>query len=370
MRQVPRNGEPRIAILAPRMCVLGHDPCGGSEVMLWEDARLLHGAGMPVQVYGRAAKKGAPVTIIPVRTAVPLISSWEYCAPFVLRERESVLMSCNEPTVAGFAPDRTVVRFEWQTPLPRYWRLPGWLPRFQRAKYLFLSHSDREWFLQRHSLIPVDATEVIPYYVDRQVFRPKPKPAGGPLRVGFAGQWLPGKGCVVLLEAWRMVRRSCPEAELCFAGSDKLWKANLPTPGSDEVAQEIRSAASEGWLKIAGEFPRSEMPRFWNDLDIAVVPSFVEAFGLVALEALACGVPVVASRVGGLGEIVVDGESGLLVPPRDADALAQALLSLLMNEPLRLRLAEGARRRAGEFSLERRSAELSQLLHELRKRAG
>ena len=61
-----------------------------------------------------------------------------------------------------------------------------------------------------------------------------------------------------------------------------------------------------------GEF--REMPRFWNALDIAVVPSFVEAWTRRRFEALACGIPVVAANVGGL-EIVVDGESGLLVPP-------------------------------------------------------
>jgi glycosyltransferase involved in cell wall biosynthesis len=332
--------------------------------MMWEDARLLQKAGMPVQVYGKAAKPGTPVRIVPVRTSAPLISSWEYCAPFVLRERDSALMACNEPTVAGLAPDRTVVRFEWQTPLPRYWKLPGWLSRFQRARYLFLSESDRTEFLKQHALIPRDATIVIPYFVDQRVFYHRPRPTGRPLRVGFAGQWVQRKGCVTLLEAWRIVRQSCPEAELWFAGSDKLWKANAPTPGSEEVAQKTRNAASEGWLRIAGEFPRANMPRFWNELDLAVVPSFEEPFGLVALEALSCGVPVVASKVGGLTEIVVDGHSGLLVPPKEAEPLARALLTLLTDEPLRLRLAEGATRRAAEFSVERRSAELLQLLHE------
>ena len=56
------------------------------------------------------------------------------------------------------------------------------------------------------------------------------------------------------------------------------------------------------------------MPQFWNSVDICVVPSLIEPFGLVALEALACGVPVIASAVGGLKEIVVEGKCGLLVP--------------------------------------------------------
>jgi glycosyltransferase involved in cell wall biosynthesis len=361
MPQSP-NGRPRVAILAPRMSLLGHDPCGGSEVMLWEDAHLLEGAGIPVCVYGKAAKQGAPVSLIPVRTAAPLISSLEYCMPFVLREKGSILISSNEPTVAALAPGRSVVRFDWETPLPRYWKLPGWLPRFQRAKYLFLSESDREDFLKKHALIPREATIAIPYFVDRQSFRPKPREVRGPLRVGFAGQWVPRKGCATLLDAWRIVRRTCPEAELWFAGSDKMWKTDSVVLGSTEIAGQVRSAAGEGWLKIAGEFARSEMPHFWNKLDIAVVPSWEEPFGLVALEGLACGVPVVASSVGGLKEIVKDGESGLLVLPRDAEMLARTLVTLLTNRELRLRLAAGAIRRAGDYSAERRTDELITLL--------
>lgn len=332
--------------------------------MLWEDARLIESAGMPVRVYGKAAKQGARVNLIPVRTATPLIGSLEYCMPFVWREKGSILIASNEPTIAGLAPDRSVVRFDWETPLPRYWKLPGWLPRFQRGKYLFLSESDREDFLRKHALIPREATIAIPYFVDRQSFRPRPKEARGPLQVGFAGQWVPRKGCATLLDAWRIVRQTCPDAELRFAGSDKIWKADFVVPGSEEIAGQVRSAAREGWLKISGEFARAEMPRFWNELDIAVVPSWEEPFGLVALEALACGVPVVASSIGGLKEIVTDGESGLLVPPRDVETLARTLVTLLTNEALRSRLAAGAVRRAGEYSAESRTDELVKLLHE------
>jgi glycosyltransferase involved in cell wall biosynthesis len=97
---------------------------------------------------------------------------------------------------------------------------------------------------------------------------------------------------------------------------------------------------------------------------VAVVPSLYEPFGLVALEALACGVPVIASAVGGLKEIVLDGESGLLVPPGDVSALARALRLLLTDDSLRMRLGVGARLRAREFSLQRRSSELLALLEE------
>jgi glycosyltransferase involved in cell wall biosynthesis len=336
--------------------------------MLWEDVRLLQDAGMSVQVYGSAAKEGAPVTTVPLRTNLPLITSLEYCGFFVRRETSSILMACNEPSVAGFVPDRTVVRFEWATPLPRYWKLPFWLPRFQRARYLFLSESDREEFLRDHSLIPRESTNVIPYYVDAQLFKPAPRAPGSALRVGFAGQWVPRKGIAALLDAWPKVKSQIPSAELELAGGPAMWKATEPVAGAKESAAEVKSMEQAGLLLTAGPLPRARMGDFWSSLDVAVVPSLYEPFGLVALEAMACGVPVVASAVGGLKEIVQEGASGLLVPPGDSVALAQALVTLLTNEPLRLRLAEGARRRAEEFSQVRRGAELVALFQEAGQR--
>jgi glycosyltransferase involved in cell wall biosynthesis len=133
-------------------------------------------------------------------------------------------------------------------------------------------------------------------------------------------------------------------------------------PQTQQIARLIRAMEEEKVLRCVGALSRSRMPDFWNSVDIAVVPSLYEPFGLVALEALACGVPVVATAVGGLPEIVVDGENGILVPPGDPAALAKALLALLTDE--RLRLAEGARRRAEDFSLDRRSRDLLKLLAE------
>ena len=69
--------------------------------MLWEDVRLLQNVGISARVYGSAAKQGAPVTTIPLRTNLPLITSLEYCGTFLRQERNGLVMSCNEPTVAG-----------------------------------------------------------------------------------------------------------------------------------------------------------------------------------------------------------------------------------------------------------------------------
>jgi glycosyltransferase involved in cell wall biosynthesis len=306
------------------------------------------------------------VNVIPLRTSAPLITSLEYVGQLLVKEREALLMAYNEPAVAGWAPDRTIVRFDWTTWLPRYWNWPIWLSRFQRARYLFPSENERQTFLEQHGRIPAPNTFVVPNAVDLQLFSAanghatdRPSEA---LRVGCAGQWSAGKGIPELLEAWRTVKSVVPNAELYLAGGPGLWKSVAIVPQVEEAAALVRDLECQGLLHCVGTLPRSCMPAFWRSLDVAVMPSLSESFGLVALEALACGVPVVSTTAGGLKEIAVDGESGLFVPPGDSAALAQALLTLLTNDQLRLRLAQGARRRAQAFSLERRSRELLQVI--------
>lgn len=362
-----------VALLATRMSVLGDDPCGGSEVVLWEDAAILRDAGIPVRVYGRAARDGAPVRVLPLHTGAPLVTSIEYGGQLLRAERKALIVAYNEPALAGWAPGRTIVRFDWSTALPRYWNWPLWLPRFQRARYLFPSESERQLFLRQHNQIPAHGTEVLSNAVDLALFQPAKNGTSNQsaktLRVGFAGQWVPRKGINPLLDAWRSVKSTLPSAELHLAGGTRLWKATTESEGSVGCATQIQKMEEEGSLHIVGTVPRRRMPDFWNSKTVAVVPSLYEPFGLVALEAMACGIPVVATAVGGLKETVQDGESGLLVPPGDVTALARALITLLTDEPLRQRLAQGARRRAEKFSIERRSREFLQLLTERAEKA-
>ena len=98
-----------------------------------------------------------------------------------------------------------------------------------------------------------------------------------------------------------------------MAGGPELWKRDDEAPGTTESTALIYEMERRGLVDSVGIIPHSKMPQFWNSVDICVVPSLIEPFGLVALEALACGVPVIASAVGGLKEIVVEGECGSLV---------------------------------------------------------
>ena len=98
---------------------------------------------------------------------------------------------------------------------------------------------------------------------------------------------------------------------------------------------------------------RRDIPDLLGIMDMVVMPSLRESFGIVALEAMAMKVPVVASRIGGLEEVVEHERTGLLVPPGDADALAEAIRTLAENPEMRINMGEAGRQRVAEkFSIE------------------
>ena len=180
---------------------------------------------------------------------------------------------------------------------------------------------------------------------------------------------MPRKGIETLLKAWLLVKAEIPTANLVLAGGPGLWKATAENADADVCAAQVKQMEERGLLRVVGAMSRADMPKFWNSLDVAVVPSLYEPFGLVALEAMSCAVPVVASSVGGLKEIVQNGKNGMLVPPGNVGDLAEALKGLLGNETLRGALGAEARRQAQKFSLERRGRELLELLTEQIKKA-
>jgi len=108
------------------------------------------------------------------------------------------------------------------------------------------------------------------------------------------------------------------------------------------------------------------MPLFYSAADVCVVPSYHESFGLVALEALACGIPVVASRVGGLATIIKDGETGYLVNELSDEAFSRRLELLLGDEALRRRMGNAAHSSATKYAWPTVARQVLGLYEELR----
>lgn len=153
----------------------------------------------------------------------------------------------------------------------------------------------------------------------------------------YVGRLDAEKGLPTLLEALARVLVVIPEARLVLAGKG-VRQAQL-----QEQARELQLSDR---LSFAGYVQDAALAALYQAAAVLAVPSLYEPFGLVALEGMACGKPVVASAVGGLREIVVDGETGLLVPPGNAAALANALLRVLGEPELAARLGAQGQRRA------------------------
>jgi glycosyltransferase involved in cell wall biosynthesis len=165
-------------------------------------------------------------------------------------------------------------------------------------------------------------------------------PEGSPL-VGVVARLEPEKGHATLIEAWPLVLERVPEARLLIIGEGSQRETleaqadglgllgEACTPDHCVGTRQARPGA-----KILFTGLRDDVPNVTAALDVAVLPSYREAQGLAILEAMALRRPVVATRVGGVPEMIDSGRTGLLVPPKDAAALADAIVRLLTDHPL------------------------------------
>lgn len=163
------------------------------------------------------------------------------------------------------------------------------------------------------------------------------------VRVGFVGRLRPVKGGEVFLQAAKLISAQRPEVSFVIAGSGTLGADLRVLSAKMGLASRVRFI---GFVDPVAPVQRA--------LDVVVIPSLSEAFGLSAIEALALRVPVVASRAGGLPEIIVDGETGLLVPPGDPRAIADAVYRVLDDPELGRRMAAaGAQLVQERYTLDR-----------------
>lgn len=202
-------------------------------------------------------------------------------------------------------------------------------------------------------LSPPARYAVVPNGIDLARFdRPRPARGGSGLVIGAVGRFAPEKGHRHLIEAFDRVRRARPGATLVLVGYG-------------ELEAELRVAAGPlgGAVTFAGGRDSAEMlPGF----DLFVQPSLYESQGIAILEAMAAGCPVVATAVGGVPDVVRDGETGLLVRPADPDALASAILRLADSPELAARLAARARDLVrAEYSVDRMVAAYARLYRQL-----
>jgi glycosyltransferase involved in cell wall biosynthesis len=169
---------------------------------------------------------------------------------------------------------------------------------------------------------------VIPNWVDTMKFAYRPHLLHDPVTVGLLGQISPHKGHDDAVNAMRVLGRGY---RLVIAGA-----------GDAEYTEQLRIKSKDLAVDFAGFV---SLPEFFASVDVLVVPSWEEPFGIVVLEAMAAGIPVVSTDRGGPADIITSGRNGVLVPPQDPSALAAGIFSIASDESLRSTIIREARLR-------------------------
>jgi glycosyltransferase involved in cell wall biosynthesis len=328
----PAGEPPTVLLLANFPDVVG----GGEESLLGLAAaidrrrrRVLGAVTAEGEVSARLRAVGVPVSVVPL----PRVRPWT--APAVVlglwrlrgllaRERVALVHAHGSrgALYAGLAARSRGVPLVWHV---RVADADPWLdPVLARLATAIVANSEATAARLRRVPVAAARLTVVPNGIDLARFAPRPPDArlraalgldpGQPV-IGYFGRLERGKGVDVLLDAAVRVTAKAPAAFL-FVGEGPLRDAL------------VARAAAEG---LAARFVgrRDDVPDLLALCAVVVLPSRQEAFGRVLVEAMAAAVPVVATAVGGIPEVCTDGVTGLLVPPEDADALAQAVIATL-----------------------------------------
>lgn len=219
-----------------------------------------------------------------------------------------------------------------------------------------------------HYSADADKITVIPAGVDTQLFYPRNKAQvrrelglpdlDTPILL-FVGRIERLKGIDTLLESVAVVSRTCSGRDLkvlIVGGGGQTEEENSEIR---RVSQLHRELNLEDQVEFVGSKPQEMLPLYYSAADITIMPSHYESFGMVAIESMASGTPVIASNVGGLQYTVKDGETGFLVPEENHFALAEQVHNLLKNADLRAQMGRQAAEHALQYSWQNIAAQVA-----------
>ena len=292
---------------------------------------------------------GVPVHVLPWRQGKGSYGSFLRLARLLRRERIDVLHTHNTNAfldgglASVLARTPTLVHTDHARDFPDRIRYMVAEHVMSHRAYRVVGVSEHTTAnLARYERIPHRKLVTIPNGIDERHFevpvdsraaRAELGIAGDARVVGVAARLMPQKGIEYLLRALALMHARAPHVVVVIAGEGPL-------------EPELRRAAVELGVGERVRFlgPRRDVPRLLSLFDVMALPSVWEGLPMVVLEAMAAGCPVVASGVGGVPTAIQHGVSGLLVPPRDPERLADALFALLDDDPWRRRLADEGRR--------------------------
>lgn len=246
-------------------------------------------------------------------------------------------------TLAGLCGFHPTILSVWGSDV---YEFPYQSPLHRRLLQFNLRHADRilstsHAMAMQTSKFTAKEITVTPFGVDLEKFKPLPLPpffSEGDIVVGTVKTLAEKYGIEYLIRAFSLLKKKLPATPLkLLIVGDGPQRAML-----EDLA---RSCGLSQDTCFTGPVPHAEVPRYLNAIDVVVVPSDSESFGVAAIEASACCKPVVVSDVGGLPEVVEDGVTGLVVKSRDAEAIADAVAMLVARPDLQRKLGEAGRDR-------------------------
>lgn len=213
----------------------------------------------------------------------------------------------------------------------------------RRADRVFCLNSEEERFLLDNRWTTRASLSLLPHCTRKLEFLSRVHATGASVRLLTIAQWLPIKGTRYLVEAFTMLVRSGRDVTLTCGGTGKSAQDVL-----QEFPEDVRAR-----VRVVTAFNPADVGELTRNADVFVLPSVFEAFGMVVLEAMAAGLPIVATATGGPKDMLRAGEDALLVPVADARALAGAIENLVDDPHLRIRLGDNVRRKLEAYSCER-----------------
>ncbi len=405
----------RIALLSVHACPLaklGGRDSGGMNVYVRELARVLGRSGIEVDVFTRWRERydpriqslGENARVIHIESGPigywPKMAVYDHLDEFTTKLEEHVaaegvsydLLHAHYWLSARVAKDLAA---RWSVPRIQMFHTLGLVKREVMDEDVN-GESDVRTAIEREAVAASDAIvaasdieraelldlygaeppriAVIPCGVDPVVFRPM-RQADARDRLGrdqcdrivlFVGRIEQIKGIDVLLRALGLLffRRPDLRSEICLLVVGGALDPDDDAPETEkirELRRLVHQHRMEANVSFVGSLDQQTLALYYAAADVCAVPSLTESFGLVALEAMACGTPVVGTRVGGLQTLIEHGESGLIVPAGDYQALAEAIANVLSDHRLRTHLAHGARDRAEHYTWENVGQKVSAL---------
>ncbi len=239
----------------------------------------------------------------------------------------------------------------------------------RRATAIVTASEHERDLLQRYYGADTSLMHTVPCGIDLERFHPADKGMARE-RLGldpsapvllWVGRLEKLKGVDILVDAVAQLDER--DVTLLIVGGDE---------GAEDLKDDLRNQAKAAGInanvRFEGPVPHATLPAYYNAADVCVVPSYYESFGLVAVEAMACGTPVVASRVGGLVSTVTDGVTGYLIPWRCPEPFAEKLEVLLNNPELAANFGKAARRSVERFRWRNVALQIAGVYDEARAR--